>query len=146
MTIRLKALFSSLMILALGLGYTDIYFPVNGLSFERLHIFLFNLCSGGTILLYYTERQTEVSGRVKLFFVLSLVYAFSAFFKLYPLTLAVSAALLGYWLKKIRITKFFHCALSIFCFPAYQCLKNSTRPLCGACPSVLPCVGGDYQQ
>ncbi len=105
MTIRLKVLFSSLMIMALGLGYADIYFPLDGFSFERLHIFLFNLCTGGTILLYYTERQPRVSGRVKLFFLLSLVYAFSAFLKWYPLTLAVSV-LLWALVEKIRINKF----------------------------------------
>lgn len=105
MAIRLKVLFSSLMIMALGLGYADIYFPVDGFSFERLHIFLFNLCTGGTILLYYTERQPRVSGRVKLFFLLSLVYAFSAFLKWYPLTLAVSV-LLWALVEKIRINKF----------------------------------------
>ncbi|WP_035237611.1 hypothetical protein [Desulfobacter vibrioformis] len=105
MTTRLKLLFSFLMITALGLGYADIYFPVDGLSFERLHIFLFNLCTGGTILLYYTERQSAVSGRVKLFFLLSLVYAFCAFLKWYPVTLAVSVVLWGL-VEKIRISKF----------------------------------------
>nr|WP_319394600.1 hypothetical protein [uncultured Desulfobacter sp.] len=105
MTIKLKILFSSLMILALGLGYADIYFPLDELSFERLHIFLFNLCSGGTILLYYTERQHNVSSRVKLFFLFSLVYAFTAFFKWYPLTIAVSVVLWGL-VERVRINKF----------------------------------------
>jgi len=105
MTIRLKVLFSSLMIMALGLGYADVYFPVEAFSFERLHIFLFNLCTGGTILLYYTERQPAVSGRVKLFFLLSLVYAFCAFLKWYLVTLAVSVLLWGL-VEKVRIKKF----------------------------------------
>ena len=93
------------MIMALGLGYADVYFPMDDFSFERLHIFLFNLCTGGTILLFYTERQPAVSGRVKLFFLLSLVYAFSAFLKWYPLTLAVSVLLCGL-VEIIRIKKF----------------------------------------
>ncbi|WP_321493009.1 hypothetical protein [uncultured Desulfobacter sp.] len=105
MTIRLKVLFSSLMITALGLGYADVYYPVDGFSFERLHIFLFNLCTGGTILLYYTERRHEVSGHVKMFFLLSLVYAFSAFLQWYPLTLVVSALLWGL-VEKVRINTF----------------------------------------
>ncbi len=105
MTTKLKILFSFLMITALALGYVDIYFPVEAFSFERLHIFLFNLCTGGTILLYYTERQPQVSGHVKLFFGLSLVYAFSAFFKWYPVTLAVSVILWGL-VEKTRMNKF----------------------------------------
>ncbi|NWH06129.1 hypothetical protein [Desulfobacter latus] len=105
MTIRLKVLFSFLMIMALGLGYADVYFPVAAFSFERLHIFLFNLCTGGTILLYYTERQPAVSGRVKLFFLLSLVYAVCAFLKWYSVTLAVSVLLWGL-VENVRIKKF----------------------------------------
>ncbi len=93
------------MITALGLGYADVYYPVDGFSFERLHIFLFNLCTGGTILLYYTERRHEVSGHVKMFFLLSLVYAFSAFLQWYPLTLVVSALLWGL-VEKVRINTF----------------------------------------
>lgn len=136
MTTRLKFLFSSLMIMALGLGYADVYFPVEGFSFERLHIFLFNLCTGGTILLYYTERQPAVSGRVKLFFLLSLVYAFCAFLKWYPVTLAVSVLLWGL-VEKIRIKKFSIVPYQFFC-QGCRCQKNFTRHPYAACPLALP--------
>jgi len=105
MNTRLKILFSFLMITALAFGFIHIYFPVEAYSFERLHIFLFNLCSGGTILLYYTQRRHRMSKTVRLFFLFSLIYAFSAFFKLYPLTLAVSAVLFVL-VEKVRIQKF----------------------------------------
>ncbi len=93
------------MIIALTFGFINVYFPLAEYSFERLHIFLFNLCSGGTILLYYTQKRHQVSKTVILFFILSLVYAFSAFLKLYPITLAVSLGLCGV-VEKVRIQKF----------------------------------------
>ena len=105
MNTRLKLLFSILMITALALGFIHIYFPSQEYSFERLHIFLFNLCSGGTILLYYTQRQQRMSKTVRLFFLFSLLYAFSAFFKWYPLTIALSAVLF-LLVEKVRIAKF----------------------------------------
>lgn len=105
MKTQLKLLFSFLMITALIFGFINIYFPVEGYSFERLHIFLFNLCSGGSILLYYTEGRHQVSKTVRLFFLLSLVYAFSAFLKVYAVTLLVSLGLC-YLVEKVRIQRF----------------------------------------
>ncbi|WDP85841.1 MAG: hypothetical protein HUN05_12440 [Desulfobacter sp.] len=105
MNFRLKLLFSLLMIIALVFGFVHIYFPVAHYSFERLHVFLFNLCTGGTILLYYTEKRAQVSKTVRLFFLFSLIYAFSAFFMWYPLTLVVSV-ILFVLVEKIRIDKF----------------------------------------
>lgn len=93
------------MIIALSFGFINIYFPVANYSFERLHIFLFNLCTGGSILLYYTQARPRVSKTVRLFFLFSLVYAFSAFFKVYPITILVSLVLFGL-VEKIRIQKF----------------------------------------
>ncbi len=105
MNTQLKLLFSFLMIVALIFGFINVYFPVEQYSFERLHIFLFNLCTGGSILLYYTQRRTRVSKTVRFFFFFSLVYAFSAFFKLYPITLLVSLALC-FFVEKVRIQRF----------------------------------------
>ncbi len=105
MIFRLKTLFSLLMIIALIFGFIDIYFPLKNYSFERLHIFLFNLCTGGSILLYFTQGRINVSKTVICFFFGSLVYAFSAFLKFYPVTLLISV-----WLfvivEKVRIQKF----------------------------------------
>ncbi len=105
MSIRLKILFSILMITALVFGFIHVYFPLDNYSFERLHIFLFNLCSGGTILLYYTQAESEVSKTVMLFFAGSLVYALSAFFKIYPITIFVSI-LLYVLVERVRIKRF----------------------------------------
>ncbi|MDA3787977.1 MAG: hypothetical protein PF503_05745 [Desulfobacula sp.] len=105
MNIKLKILFSILMITALVFGFIHVYFPADNYSFERLHIFLFNLCTGGTILLYYTQGQVKVSKTVGFFFLGSLIYAFSAFFKIYPITILVSVPLFVL-VEKIRIKKF----------------------------------------
>ncbi len=105
MNAKLKVLFSSLMIIALCFGFINIYFPVDHYSFERLHVFLFNLCTGGSILLYYTQQRKRVSKTVRLFFLFSLIYAFSAFFTVYPITLLVSL-LLCFFVEKVRIQRF----------------------------------------
>ena len=105
MNTNLKILFAVLMITALVFGFIDIYFPLAHYSFERLHIFLFNLCTGGTIILYYTEAEIKMSRSVKLFFAGSLLYAFSAFLKIYPVTIIVSI-LLVVLVEEIRIEKF----------------------------------------
>ncbi|MBU0970044.1 MAG: hypothetical protein KKC20_05320 [Proteobacteria bacterium] len=105
MNTKLKTLFSFLMITALAFGFINIYFPAQTYSFERLHIFLFNLCTGGSILLYYTQGKIQVSKTVGLFFVFSLVYAFSAFFLVYPLTILVSCVLYVL-VEKVRIQRF----------------------------------------
>ena len=105
MAVRLKLLFSFLMITALIFGFVHIYFPAKAFSFERLHIFLFNLCTGGTILLYYTEKQSQMTKTVRHFFLASLVYAFSAFFKLYPVTL-ITALVLCWQVETVRIRAF----------------------------------------
>ncbi len=105
MNIKIKILFSILMITALIFGFIHIYSPLENYSFERLHIFLFNLCTGGTIILYYTEGREEVSKTVKFFFLGSLIYAFSAFLNIYPITMLVSVLLFAL-VEKIRIEKF----------------------------------------
>jgi hypothetical protein len=101
------------MITALSFGFVHVYYPLADYSFERLHIFLFNLCSGGTILLYYTQGRFQISKTVSLFFAGSLVYAFSAFFKFYSVTILVSI-LLFFLVEKIRIARFSLFPLAFF--------------------------------
>ncbi len=113
MNFKLKILFSVLMITAFIFGFIHIYFPLINYSFERIHIFLYNLCTGGTILLYYTQRRTEVSKIVVLFFFGSLVYALSAFLKIYPVTIIISVFLF-ILVEKIRIEKFSLLPLGFF--------------------------------
>jgi hypothetical protein len=79
------------MTTALAFGFMHHFFPDT--NFERLHIFLFNLCTGGTIILYFTIDKGRMTKRLYAFFFLSFAYAFLAFFELYPAAIAVSLAL-----------------------------------------------------
>ncbi len=105
MSRTLKIFFSSMMITALCFGFADIYFPLENLDLERLHIFLFNLCSGGTIILLFSENRGHLSFRTGSFLVLSLVYALSAFLELYPVTILLSLVLAGI-VESIRVESF----------------------------------------
>ena len=59
------------MITALTCGFLHHLVPPERINFERLHIFLFNLCSGGTLLVYYTVAQPGLSWRGRLFLIFS---------------------------------------------------------------------------
>ena len=102
---NLKFFFSTMMIVALFFGYAAIYFPLETYDFERLHIFLFNLCTGGTIILYFTEGINRLSVRTGSFLILSLFYALSAFFKIYPITIFLSLGLASI-VESLRIERF----------------------------------------
>jgi len=102
-----------MMITALGFGFAAIYFPLEQFDFERLHIFLFNLCAGGTIILYYTENLGRISVLTASFLVLSICYALSAFFEIYPVTILLSLGLAAI-VESIRIERFSLVPLNFF--------------------------------
>lgn len=105
MSKTLKIALWLLMTTALSFGFFHhITFPLE-LNFERLHIFLFNLVSGGTILLYYTEGKNRLSNQIKIFIFLSLFFALAAFLEWYLLTLLLSLILAG-MVDFIRISHF----------------------------------------
>jgi hypothetical protein len=93
------------MIIALACGFLHHLIAPEVLNFERLHIFLFNLCSGGTLLIYFTEDYSALSRRGCLFFLLSLGFAFCAFFNWYLPTLIIPP-LLGIIVERVRIAHF----------------------------------------
>ncbi len=94
MSSQFRFFFFTTMILALIFGFMHLFFPgVTNYSFERLHIFLFNLCSGGSIILYYSEKKKRVSYSVVIFICVSLIYALSAFFKEYKVAVACALVL-----------------------------------------------------
>jgi hypothetical protein len=98
-----KAVFLATMTAALFFGFLGLFIP--GYNFERLHIFLFNLSSGGTIILIYTEQTKALSVRTSAFYILSLLYAVCAFFQLYPYAIAI-AILLALIVENIRTSRF----------------------------------------
>ena len=86
-------------------GFLHLLWPQAPFSFQRLHVFLFNLCSGGTILLHYARGGRRPSGTVIAYFLLSLAYALSAFFRQYLVTLVLSLPL-AFLVESVRIRRF----------------------------------------
>ena len=105
MSRQLKIILLVTMTIALSCGFMHHLVPPSVLNFERLHIFLFNLCSGGTLLIYVTEGSPGLSAKGKLFFVLSLVFAVSAFFHWYAITLVVPI-FLAIIIEMVRVQHF----------------------------------------
>lgn len=93
------------MCAALACGFMHHFIDPATYNFERLHIFLFNLCSGGTLLIYVTEGTASLSRKGKIFFVLSLAFAGSAFMHWYGLTLIIPL-LLAAIVESVRIKHF----------------------------------------
>ncbi|ACL04029.1 conserved hypothetical protein [Desulfatibacillum aliphaticivorans] len=104
MSSGLKIFFASLMSLALGFGYLD-YFVTSAHSFERLHIFLFNLCSGGTIILLFSEEKRRLTLRTTCFLILGIGYAILAFLEMYITAMIVSVIMAGI-VESIRMERF----------------------------------------
>lgn len=98
-----KSVLIMTMTMALMFGFLHLFVP--GYNFERLHIFLFNLCSGGTIILIHTEGKKSFSARTAVFYLLALAYALLAFFRLY-LYAITAAVILSILVETIRIGRF----------------------------------------
>ncbi len=107
MSSRFKIVLMTTMTIALICGFMHHLVAPSTLNFERLHIFLFNLCSGGTLLIYFTEGKEQLSVRGKLFFALSLCFAFTAFLHLYAVTL-ILPIILAFIIDSVRIRHFGH--------------------------------------
>jgi len=99
-TLRIFVL--ALMVLAFMFGFADQVWDKN---FERLHIFLFNLCAGGFIILCHTENEARPSLKCYTFLTLSLIYAVAAFLQYY-LAAALLSFMLGVLVESIRIRSF----------------------------------------
>ncbi len=94
------------MTLALFFGFLHLFITDGkAINFERLHIFLFNLCSGGTILLYYTEKKERLTKKTLVFSLLALCYALCAFLKFYIVSMFIALLLAGI-VEYVRIRRF----------------------------------------
>jgi len=94
-----------MMTTALACGFLHHLVPPALHNFERLHVFLFNLCSGGTLLLYFTEGDRPLSGRGRLFLVLAVAFALCAFQQWY-LPAMVIPLILAALVERVRIDHF----------------------------------------
>jgi hypothetical protein len=94
------------MVSALIFGFLYLFMNEGAIrDFERLHIFLFNLCSGGTLIIIYTENSNRITGKGFAFLIFSFIYAMLAFLELYTPAIAVSV-FLSLLVETIRIRKF----------------------------------------
>lgn len=106
MSTHFRTLLLILMTAALSFGFINLFTPKDfPYNFDRLHIFLFNLCSGGTILLYFTEGRADLSGKAIAFMCLSLAYALFAFLEIYIPVLVITLALMVI-VESVRIRRF----------------------------------------
>ncbi len=78
------------------------------MNFERLHIFLFNLCSGGTLLIYFTEDTRRLSKKGLAFLLLSIAFALCAFMGWYEPTLIIPL-FLSVIIENVRVNHFGSC-------------------------------------
>jgi hypothetical protein len=102
---KLKTLLLVMMTTALACGFLHHLIPPSAHNFERLHIFLFNLCSGGTLLLYFTEEQEQLSRRGRLFLGLALTFALCAFLEWYVPAMLIPLVL-AHIVEQVRIDHF----------------------------------------
>jgi len=102
---QLKITFMTIMTIALGCGFLHHVIPPAQLNFERLHIFLFNLCSGGTLLVYFTENRRELSKKARLFLLLSLAFALCSFAGWY-IPAMIIPLVLSVIIEQVRIAHF----------------------------------------
>ncbi len=98
----LRIIITLVMITAFSFGFMDLFIKGN---FERLHIFLFNLTTGGSIIIYFTENRRFPSLRNIFFFLLSIVYAVAAFLHYYHIAVAITL-ILFVTVESIRIQRF----------------------------------------
>lgn len=93
------------MTIALTCGFLHHLIAPEIMNFERLHIFLFNLCGGGTLLIYFTEDKRNLSPKGVLFLCLAITFAFCAFMKWYAPTLFIPL-ILAIIIESVRIQHF----------------------------------------
>lgn len=105
MSWKLKTILLVMMTTALACGFLHHLVPPATLNFERLHIFLFNLCSGGTLLVYYTEGGATLSRRAMLFLTLAIAFALCAFLHWYVPSMLIPLAL-AHLVEAVRIDHF----------------------------------------
>ena len=105
MSTNLKYILWLMMTSALACGFLHHVVAPERINFERLHIFLFNLCSGCTLLVYYTEGEHHLSPRSRLFLILAVSFALSAFLHWYLAAMCLSLAL-SWIVEKVRVAHF----------------------------------------
>jgi hypothetical protein len=84
-------------------------------QFQRLHIFLFNLVAGGTILIWFTEKRKRLSWRGKAYIAIAFVFSLAAFFNHYASAIILAVAL-AVIVEAVRIAHFSFFPVDFFRF------------------------------
>ena len=99
---KFRIIFLTLMVSAMFFGFLHLFLEGgHGWNFERLHIFLFNLCTGGTMIIHYTVEPRRSPAVPALFLVMGIFYTAFAWLEIYLPAVAVSLAmaLLVEWVR-----------------------------------------------
>lgn len=107
---RLRLIISLVIAVAFLFGFMDLFIPYD---FERLHIFLFNLTSGGFIILYYSEHKPYPSRKTIVFFLLSILFAILAFMEVY-IAASIIPLLLTVITERVRTDTFSFFPVDLF--------------------------------
>ena len=139
MSSKIKIIFALLMSTALMFGFTHLFFPEVRHDFERLHIFLFNLCSGGTIIIYFSEKKKELSVKALIFLLLAVCYAVFAFMEIYIPAMIISI-ILALIVESVRIRLFSLFPVQFFRKnePVYAKFHQASL-LCLSCGLIISC-------
>ncbi|MBU2510868.1 hypothetical protein KJ966_06005 [bacterium] len=113
MNSNLKIIYGCLAVTALVFGFLHLVIPGSVYNFERLHVFLFNLCGGGTLILFFTLKKKAIPVRVTLFLIFSIAYAIFAFLKIYIPAMILSI-ILALIVESVRAEKFSFLPLGFF--------------------------------
>jgi len=132
MSTRARLLYGVVMTLSLLFGFFHVIWPGAPCSFERLHIFGFNLLTGGSLILYHTQGRGVLSRRVKTYFALALLYALCAATRWYVPALLLSVPLFLV-VESVRIERFSFLPLDFFRRAPVSEKFNQASLLCLSC-------------
>lgn len=85
----------------------------NYFQIQRLHIFLFNLVAGGTLLLWYSTGEKKFNSMVKMYLVVSFIFSIVIYFNQYIIGIFLSVVL-AVIVENVRIKKFSFIPLDFF--------------------------------
>jgi hypothetical protein len=132
MSTRARLLYGVVMTLSLLFGFFHVIWPGAPCSFERLHIFGFNLLTGGSLILYHTQGRGVLTRRVKTYFALALLYALCAATRWYVPALLLSVPLFLV-VESVRIERFSFLPLDFFRRAPVSEKFNQASLLCLSC-------------
>jgi len=127
------------MVTALFFGFLHLFIPNFPYNFERLHVFLFNLCCGGTLIIFFTEQQDDLSAKGRIFLSIAVCYALFAFFHQYIPAMILSLVLAGI-VESIRIKHFSFFPMIFFRKEDVSLKFHQASLLCLSMGLVISCL------